>query len=168
MGYNTDFQGEFVFEEPLSIEQEEYLRAFCNTRRMKRNALIVKELEDTRRKAVKLPVGIEGEFYVGSADDGNHGQSKDKSVLDSNTPPRTQPGLWCGWTPSEGGEALVWCGQERFYNYIEWIKYIVRKFVKRWGLVLDGEVMWQGESLGDVGKIVIKKNVIKVKKPRWD
>jgi hypothetical protein len=44
---------------------------------------------------------------------------------------------------------------------VEWLQYVIDKFVKPWGLKLNGEVEWEGEESGDLGKIIVKDNVIK-------
>jgi len=95
--------------------------------------------------------GIDGEFFC--KDDGQSGQSKDKSILDYNSPSKTQPGLWCKWAPTEDGEGIEWDGNEKFYDYVEWLKYINNNFLKPWGIVLTGSVTWQGEEHGDIGTI---------------
>jgi hypothetical protein len=168
MGYDTQFEGEFVVDPPLSEEHEEYLKAFCNTRRMKRDARKATKLPDSRREAVGLPVGVQGEFYVGSVDDGHHGQVNDESVVEHNDPPRTQPSLWCDWIPAKHGEIIHWCGRDKFHDYVQWIRYIIKNFVQRWGYELNGEVRWRGDDFEDIGTIVIKNNKVNVRKPKWD
>jgi hypothetical protein len=162
MGYTTDFNGEFRLKEPLTREQEEYLTAFADTRRMERNPTIAAKLPDPLRLAVGLPIGDEGGYFVGSS--ANHGQNNDASVVDHNAPPSDQPGLWCQWRPSGGADAIVWDEGEKFYNYIEWIEYIVENFLKPWGHVLNGSVEWQGEDSDDFGQIVITNNNVKIRR----
>lgn len=134
--------------------------------------------------------GREGEYFA--MDDGNYGQSghgTDKSIIDYNTPPgqlefdgmgsfdekwaenekrRTegmcQPGLWCQWEIEAEGEKLVWDGGEKFYYYIEWLRYYIYHFFKPWGVKLNGEIEWIGEDPADLGKIVVKDNVVQVYK----
>jgi hypothetical protein len=153
MGYTTDFNGAFKVTPKLNDKDSEYLTKFARSRRMKRN----------------LPpeFGVEGEFYVGAADDGNYGQDHDKSVVDYNSPPSTQPSLWCQWVPTEDGTAIEWDGGEKFYSYVEWIEYLIEKILKPRGYTLNGKVDWQGESSSDVGRIVIKNNVVRTQKARF-
>lgn len=70
------------------------------------------------------------------------------------------PGGYCQWVPTDDGEAIVWDGNEKFYDYIEWIEYLIKKFLKPWGYVLNGEVEWVGEHPRDVGKIEVKDNEV--------
>ena len=112
MGYTTEFEGVFSVTPTLTPDHQEYLRAFSYTRRMQRDVAKLEDMPDDRRKSVGLPLGVEGEYYVGSADDDNYGQSRwapppgeyeDISILDFNEEPSTQPSLWCKWRPTEDG-----------------------------------------------------------------
>jgi hypothetical protein len=144
MGYTTDFEGVFKLNKKLTPKLQEYLTKFSNTRRMAR----------------KLPkkFGTEGEFYVDGG--GMSGQDREDSIIDYNHPPSTQPGLWCQWKPTEDGMGIEWDGGEKFYNYVEWLQYIVSNFLEPKGYTLNGNVSWQGEDRGDVGIIEVKDNNI--------
>lgn len=166
MGYTTNFSGEFVLSEDLSLPQERYLRALSDTRRMKRDPVIAGSLPDPLRVAVDLPIGEEGCYFVGGG--GFAGQDRDSSILDYNEPPRGQPGLWCQWEPSSGGSSIVWNGAEKFYNYLEWLRYLLDHFLLPWGYELTGEVDWSGEDPSDQGKIVCSKDgTFKTYKKVW-
>jgi len=160
MGYTTDFYGEFTLDKPLSEEHLKYLRQFNETRRMKRNPQKVASLLDPVREAAELTMGTEGGYFVGNTD--NHGQDKDVSVENYNMPPHGQPGLWCQWVPNDEGTAIIWDEGEKFYCYIEWIEYLINHFLEPWGYKLNGEVYWEGEESGDLGKIVVNDNQVKV------
>ena len=161
MGYSTEFRGEFTLDKPLSPEHKAYLDAFSATRRMKRDSAIAETLPDPIRIAAGLPIGIEGEYFVGNTND--FGQDHDVSVINYNSPPSDQPGLWNQWTPSEDGKYIEWDGGEKFYNYIEWLEYIIERFIGPWGYKLNGEVDWRGESWDDTGTIEIIDNKVTVK-----
>lgn len=164
MGYSTDFSGKFNLDKPLKSEHFSYLRKFNDTRRMKRDANIASSLQDPVRIMAGLPVGEEGEFFVGGK--GFAGQDEDDSVVDHNSPPKTQPGLWCQWTVNDHANAIVWDGGEKFYHYVEWLQYIIEKFIKPWGYVLNGRVNWEGEDKGDTGVITVVDNVVKAQTRR--
>ncbi len=95
-------------------------------------------------------LGEYGEFYIG--DDG-------QSVLDNNAPPPSQPGLWCQWeiVPVNKEDAnkeefyayLQWDQGEKFYHYIEWLKYLISKFFAPSGIFLYGITLAIGEKPGD-------------------
>lgn len=158
MGYTTEFSGKFELDKPLNEYHLAYLEMFNETRRMKRD---VDKLDGSILEDVGLPLGTEGEYYV--VDDGNFGQTRDDSIVDYNYPPRTQPGLWCGWRPNEEGTAIEWDGGEKFYYYIQWIEYIIGNFISRWGYTLNGTVKWTGEDIHDIGIITVENNKISVK-----
>jgi hypothetical protein len=158
MGYTTDFHGEFFLNKPLSKAHREYLDAFASTRRMRRKNEIVEKMDDPKRKAVGLNVGVSGGYFVGGP--GHYGQDRDDSIIDYNQPPIGQPGLWCQWIANSDGTAIVWDGGEKFYNYIEWIEYLIKHFLAPWGYVLNGAVEWRGEDWNDTGTIVIQDNQV--------
>jgi hypothetical protein len=165
MGYHTDFNGQFDLNKPLKPEHMAYLCAFNQSRRMKRNASVTEALSDPYRNDANLPVGIDGGYFVGTAgwDNGNTGgQSHTPDVLEYNYPPKGQPGLWCQWVPTGDGTAITWDEGEKFYDYVEWIEYLVSNFLKPWGYSLNGEVEWFGEDRNDMGRIVISDNIVEV------
>ena len=171
MGYTTDFTGSFEISRPLTPEHRRYMRAFAGTRRMQRDATAAAELDDPVREAAGLSVGDEGGYVVPAAtfsEDGGleidgFGQNADRSVRDSNEPPTGQPGLWCQWEPNEDGTAIQHDEGEKFYNYVEWLRYLVEHFLAPWGYTLSGEVEWVGEDSSDRGKIVVVANESAVK-----
>ena len=159
MGYTTDFKGKFKVmlngkAKALDKETKDYLIKFNQTRRMK-------------RKFPKNEYGVDGEFFVGGG--GFMGQEDDKSVVDHNYPPSTQPGLWCQWTPSADGKYIQWDEGEKFYDYIVWLEYIMKNFLTPKGYSLEGVVHWQGEDEEDIGTIhatdgqVLTKNGVHAK-----
>lgn len=133
--------------------------------------------------------GKDGEYFVGGG--GSYGQDNDKSVLDNNTPPGQlgytetqipwdkrydenqkrakeglcQPGLWCQWVvvDDEPSQVLQWDEGEKFYNYVDWLKYLINHFFSKWGVLLNGEINWYGEDRSDMGKIIVEDNVVTVK-----
>ena len=161
MGYTTDFWGEFTVTPALKPEHLAYLKQFGDTRRMKRDATKAEKMPDPIRDAACLPVGPEGSFFVGAT--GHAGQDKDDSIVEYNDPPVGQPGLWCQWIPSEDGTSIAWDGSEKFYCYAEWLEYLIENFLDPWGYVLDGEVQWQGEESGDMGKLIVEDNLLQTK-----
>jgi len=137
MGYSTSFEGQLKFNKQLSLDDHTFLTKLAQTRRMARN--------------VDAKYGVEGEFYV---DDETTG------VIDYNTPPSTQPGLWLDWEPTEDGWYLEWNESEKFYDYVEWLEYLINKILAPKGYVLNGEITWQGEEPDDIGKIIVKDNKV--------
>lgn len=150
MGYTTDFDGSFTVTPTLTEDDRVFLEKFSRTRRMARN--------------VGPEYGVDGEFYVFGK--GWAGQDHDETIIDYNRPPRTQPGLWCQWVPTEDGNEIEWDGGEKFYDYVEWLEYLIEKILAPRGYTLNGTVFWQGEEDSDRGKIVVTNNVVKTKRAR--
>jgi hypothetical protein len=61
---------------------------------------------------------------------------------------------------------LGWNNAEKFYEYVEWMRYLIEHFLAPWGYVLNGEVTWQGEDDHDMGKIILENNTVTTKKGR--
>lgn len=158
MGYDTIFEGSFSLNRPLDPEHKEYLQAFSESRHVKYNDDIVSQPDPIREK-VGLPIGTEGSYFVGPST-----KMTDSLTRDYNRPPKDQPGLYCQWIPSKDGTKIVWDEGEKFYNYIEWIRYLIQHFLKPWNYVLNGEVIWKGESHSDRGIINIDDNVITIER----
>ena len=159
MGYTTDFVGSFEFNKPVEPWLVEYIDRFCNSRRMQRVNEKIKELYPKWKDlCFNGELGIDGEYFVGGI--GFMGQGYDDSVVDHNRPSRTQPGLWCQWVVSQDGMHLEWDGGEKFYDYIEWLQYLINNFFSPLGYVLSGSVEWQGEDYDDFGTITVTDNII--------
>lgn len=156
MGYQTEFEGHFTLSRKLESQHAAYLRAFAETRRMKRDANAAALYLDPVRQAAGLPIGNEGSYFVGGTSRTRGGSiMTDSSIIDQNDPPSEQPGLWCKWHPTVTDDGIEWDGCEKFYDYIEWIVYLNQHFLKPWGYVLGGSVSWQGEDISDHGTILV-------------
>lgn len=144
----------------MKPEHVAYINKFSETRRYKRVAAIAEKWDDPIRVAVGLPIGEDAGFYVGADRFEQIGRTRDpeNGIVDYNTPPSGQPGLWCQWVATDDGDIIEWDGGEKFYNYVEWLEYLIEKFLKPWGYTVNGEVLWYGEDREDVGKIVVKEN----------
>lgn len=65
MGYTTAFDGYFTVSPAMRPEHVAYLNKFSETRRMKRDVTVLAAMPDPIREAVGLPLGDEGEYFVG-------------------------------------------------------------------------------------------------------
>jgi len=152
MGYSTDFDGSIKVSPPLSQEEINYLTKFSETRRMNRK---------------------EGDYFVDGG--GLFGDNHDDDVIDYNSPPAEQPGLWCQWVVSEDGEFIEWDGNEKFYEADAWMQYIVAHFIGEapiakqvdptrfaflQGHTCEGEIFASGEDSDDLWKIEVRDNVV--------
>ena len=159
MGYTTWFKGVFKFNRLPSEYMRKYIKSFSTSRRVKRNNdLIKKEDPDWEKYCFKGDLGKEGEYYIKYE---NYNYTMTQSILDFNEPPKTQPSLWCHWIINEDGD-LCWDEGEKFYNYIEWLRYLIDNFFIKENLILNGKVDFQGEYDDDKGTIEIENNLIKV------
>lgn len=145
MGYTTEFQGSFQVDKPVDDDTLNLLVGLATTRRMKRS--------------VSSDFGVEGEFYVSGK--GFAGQDREDNIVDYNSPPSTQPGLWCQWLIDEDDRRTIsWNGGEKFYRYVEWIEYLINRVLAPRGYKVSGEVHWFGESRGDTGLIKVVDNKV--------
>jgi hypothetical protein len=74
------------------------------------------------------------------------------------------PGFWCQWVPAEDREHLEWDGNEKFYDYVEWLELIIDKFFELWGILLNGDVRWEGEDPDDKGVISVNDSIVTITK----
>jgi hypothetical protein len=140
MGYTTTFKNKFILNKVLDNATFIFLRDLNDTRRM-------------RRRGLDAKFGIDGEFYTGNDEIGVNQKENDH-----NTPPRTQPGLWCKWTPTDDRMHIEWDGTEKFYDYVKWLEYLISKVLSPRGYVLNGKVKYQGEERSDRGTIEVCDN----------
>ena len=137
MGYDTDFTGRFVLNKKLSTKMHGFLDSFNKIRHVKR---------------CMDKYGWEGEFYVNGDESGVENPN--------DGPPMSQPNEWCQWKPTEDGMGIEWDGNEKFYDYVIWLKYIIVKFLKPNGYILTGTVHYSGEDDYDTGNITVVNNEI--------
>ena len=150
MGYTTDFCGEIELDKPLTKEDKDFLEKFAQSRRMQRNVCENK-------------YGIQGEWFVDGDDSQHFGPGadlKNKDVLDYNSPPKTQPGLWCQWVPNSDGTCIEWDGNEKFYEAQHWMKYLIDGFLKPKGYKCNGTIQAQGEDISDRWRLIVKNNKV--------
>ena len=156
MGYTTYFNGGIFIDPPLENDLIEYINAFCSTRRMQRD---VQKLEEFYKGKYgwENSYGIDGEYFIGGDSD-----YLDKSIININNPPSTQPGLWCQWVITDDGEYIEWDQGEKFYKSPEWMQYIIDNFIAPKGHICNGEIYATGEDSEDVWYLVVKDNKVTV------
>jgi hypothetical protein len=151
MGYTTFFTGRFTLDRPLSPEHFDYLKAFSENEHPIYEVESLENLPDPIREAAGLPLGNDGEYFVGMGG----------KVKDWNDWHRS-----CDWMPSADGKGIEWNGAYKFYFWDEWLSYLIVHFLERWGYTLNGSVEFQGERLDDYGIIEVKDNWIDVIRKR--
>ena len=77
---------------------------------------------------------------------------------------KEKPSIWLQWIVEEYHDThyLVWDGNEKFYNYIEWLEYLIKYFFKPNNLSITGRVRWRGEEFKDMGVIEVEDNDVEV------
>lgn len=148
MGYTTYFSGGFSFNKPCDPFLKEYLNAFAEVSHMKRDVNEIRTLDPQwNEHCFRGNLGEEGAFYIKKESDNFRDCVEDKTIIDLNTPPKGCPGLWCQWIVEE--DQLVWDEGEKFYNYVEWLKFLIKYFIGPSGYVLNGSVEYEGEEPSD-------------------
>lgn len=150
MGYETEFEGYMVISPPLSKEDFDYLEEFHLTRHYQR---------DVHEKYGEL-----GEFYVDKEDTLSSPLFFGKDApqaIDYNTPPPSQPSLWCGWYPCPNNMSHLYCEDGKSYCYTEWLIYLIDKILAPRGYTVNGRVYYRGEDFGDMGVIEARDNKVK-------
>jgi len=67
---------------------------------------------------------------------------------------------YCQWIPTEDAMSITYDGQEKFYDYIVWLEYLIQVLDSR-GYKLNGDVRFGGEDCwNDHGYIKVRDNVV--------
>lgn len=107
MGFTTDFIGHIDIDPGLNDAEHAYLDAFRKSRRFDRAG---------------GPYEVPGNPYV------------DERITASskayNRPAVGQPQLWCQWQPCWDGCCLAFDGNEKFYEPVLWLRYIIDHFLR--------------------------------------
>jgi hypothetical protein len=81
-----------------------------------------------------------------------------REVFDDRGTGRTKgaPDSYCQWEISNDRLHIEWDGEEKFYDYVEWLQWLIDNKFKPAGLTLTGSVQYDGEELEDVGTLSIE------------
>lgn len=74
------------------------------------------------------------------------------------------PDSYCQWQLTKDCLHLEWGGGEKFYNYSEWLQFIADKFFTPEGIEVTGEVLFDGEEIGDTGTLQVVSGKVVSKK----
>ena len=107
MGYTTDFVGHIDIEPALNEDEIDYLTAFSTSRRFRRPG---------------GPYDVPGNPRAEDCRDFDHDSY--------NSSAQGQPGLWCQWVPCWEGCCLSFDGNEKFYEPVPWLRYLIAHFLK--------------------------------------
>jgi hypothetical protein len=91
--------------------------------------------------------------------------SEAKFILEANEEPDVIPGdhprSYMQWVPTESLDAIVYDGNEKFYDYDKWLLWILNH-LDSLGIKANGSFNWHGESSGDTGTLSVKDSVLTV------
>ncbi len=169
MGYTTKFVGGFSFDKTPSKAVIDYINSFSLTRHVKRDTERIKDIfPDWKKRCWKGMLGEQAEYFLQKYDEMYDKHTpiydvdsylKRNGIEDDNNPPESQPSLWCQWIINNKNE-LVWNGAEKFYEYDNWLEYLIENFFQPEGLILSGRCMYIGERGDDWGYICIDNNKV--------
>lgn len=153
MGYTTWFEGGLTPNKPFKKEFVNYINAFSEKWHEPRDVEIIKRSDpDWAKHCLDGNLGPYGMYYVGSFDEGVIDRSAAKGY--------TCPGYRCDWCINEETGVVEWDGGEKFYQYTDWLIYLIENFFEPAGYILNGEFIWIGEDSEDRGKISVVNNKV--------
>lgn len=160
-----------MFDQKIKKELVIYLNNFFETRRMKRDNDLIKAIyPNWNELCFHGNLGIDGEYFTPNPTENENGQNMDKSILEYSFPPSTQPRLWCDWCiypeiknkdkSDKVSAYLAWDQSDKFYDYVEWLKYLIKHFFIPSGLSITGVILAIGEQIEEATYIIAKNNQI--------
>lgn len=64
------------------------------------------------------------------------------------------------WVPTESLDAIVWDGEEKFYEYFELLEWLCGTWLKERDIAANGDLLWNGEDADDAGRITVTNNQV--------
>jgi hypothetical protein len=145
MGYTMIWHGKLAINPPLPQAVTQYLTRFFERRHV---LMSPKHQEHGAFEVDYLPPDEEDKAAL--------------DIVDWNRPPPSQPFIWCDWEIDALGSSLT-IRRPRNYRSIEWLEYIIWKFISPYHSVVSGTMTWRGEEVGDEGCLYVDGNII----TRW-
>ena len=153
MGYTTWFEGGLTPNKPFKKEFVNYINDFSEKRHEPRDVEIIKRSDpDWAKHCLDGNLGPYGMYYIGGFDEEIIDHSAAKGY--------TCPGYWCDWHINEKTGVVEWNGAEKFYEYTDWLIFLIENFFEPAGYILNGEFIWIGEDSEDRGKISVVNNKV--------
>lgn len=95
----------------------------------------------------------------------DYNEQDDGVLLDYTDAPETMPhGSYLQWQPNNYGTGLEWNGGEKFYDYVHWLRWLIKHYFTPRNITLNGELRWQGEDISDVGILTVDNNKVTTQK----
>lgn len=86
---------------------------------------------------------------------------KEKNILDWLSDTETDISWYCQREVSNDWLSLEWDWWEKFYDYVEWMEIIMRKYLTPRWVLANGKIQWQGEEIWDIWLINVEDNIVK-------
>jgi hypothetical protein len=116
MGYTTDFIGHLDIHPPLNDAEQAYLKAYAASPRT-----------GTEQSPYAVPGNPAAEEFEPRE---LPIATKPRRVRPRYSPADRPPGPWCGWVPGWCGDCLTFDGKEKFYEPVEWLRYLIDHFLR--------------------------------------
>jgi hypothetical protein len=71
---------------------------------------------------------------------------------------------YCQWEFTDDRKHIKWDGNEKFYEYQEWLQIIIDQLLLPNNYTLTGQVEFQGEEVDDHGFLYIENNKVLIRK----
>lgn len=130
-------RGCLFLDRPMNQDLHGRLAAYCLTRHYKRggedDGLMALDPDDKDAPDWRALYG-RAEWRLGKVP---------RELLDYSTVARGAPSLYCHWRPSDDRMGLEFDGCEKADCMVAWLRFLIRRFVKPAGHVLNGEVEMQ-------------------------
>jgi hypothetical protein len=76
------------------------------------------------------------------------------------------PGGYCQWQLTKDCRGIEWDYGEKFYEYVEWLQYLIDNVLTPHGVTLSGSVNYSGEETDDNGVLVVEDGAVRQIKHR--
>jgi hypothetical protein len=77
--------------------------------------------------------------------------------------PEPFPGNYCQWVVTKKLDGIEWDRNEKFYDYPEWLQWLINYVLRPAGIKLSGTVKFQGEESSDRGTLTVTEGQAVVK-----
>jgi hypothetical protein len=73
---------------------------------------------------------------------------------------------YCQWQLTKDCRGIEWDHGEKFYNYVEWLQYLIDNVLTPHDVTLSGSVNYSGEEADDNGVLVVENGSVRQVKHR--
>jgi hypothetical protein len=103
---------------------------------------------------------FEGQFNITPPLTAEHAAVLRALYDDEGDNPDGAPPGYLQWVATLDGAGLKWDNGEKFYDYVEWLEYLIVAVLAPNGYKVNGAVAWSGEDVSDQGTIIVSDNVV--------